>query len=163
MERRRNDFHTRGGDYLRAALVLVSVLQDFNSDWDRDFLSTARMDPLARGNGRAQRLLRNRRRMAALRNYASGIPTGKLGRATALRKRVLRGRHGRLRTSRSDRALCVADLWRRFAASTHRAAGPDGVRLISKTHAKQNGYIVRTELWNPFLKNCGGWAQQHSS
>src|SRR5258708_5224387 len=91
-----------------------------------------------------------------VRDSGPGIFTGKLGPETAFRKCVLGGWHGKLRSTGPNRPSRLANLRWRFAPPIHCAAGPDRLRLVSKADGKQNGHIVRTKLWNPFLKSFGG-------
>src|SRR5690242_20103258 len=142
MEEWRDDFSTRHGIHLRAALVLVSVFPDFNSERHHHRLSADGLDVIARNDRRAKCLPRDRLRMASFRNLALGISIGGLGRETLLRKRVLRGRHGGLRTNRSDRKFCRANIRWWTTVRDKRTTGRNGIRLVSKAYTKQNGYIL---------------------
>src|SRR5690348_3145660 len=142
MEEPRDRFLRRPGIHLWAALVLVSVVPDFDFERHHDCLSTQGLDANAGGNWRAKRLLRHRRRMAPFRNVAARIPASGSGCETALWQYVLFGWYRGLRANRSDRSFCLADLRRRIAVPDDRAAGSNWLRLVPKAHAKQNGYSL---------------------
>src|SRR5207302_1976244 len=71
--------------------------------------------------------------------------------------------NGKLCYPRSNRKFFFANLWQRIAAADYRPAGPDRLCRLSETHAKPDGHDFRNELWDPFLKNSGGWARPCSS
>src|SRR5882762_10021907 len=156
MEGQRNEFSARGGICLRTTLVLVSGVPDSDAEWHGNCLPPAGFHAIDGSHGRAKRVFRDRRGMAAFRNYASGISSGELGREAAFRKRILRCRHGRFRANRSDRQIRFRNLRWRIALPVKSPAGRGGLRLVSETHTEQNGYKFRIELWNPFLKSSGG-------
>src|SRR6267154_2866926 len=156
MEDRCGEFGARSGIRVRAALVLVSVVPDSDFDRNHDCLLASGVDAIARGNGCAERILGDGCRMAPLRDHATGIPTGRLGCEAAFRKRAVCCRNGRLRTGGSNRPFCLANLWRRVAVSDNDSAGCDWIWLVSETYARQKGRGLRAQLWNPFLKRCGG-------
>src|ERR1700687_2901014 len=115
MENQRNEFSARGGICLRTTLVLVSGVPDSDAEWLGNSLPPAGFHAIAGSHGRAKRVFRDWRGMAAFRNYSFGISTGELGREASFRKRLLRRRHGRFRASRSDREIRFANLRRRIA------------------------------------------------
>src|SRR6267154_378724 len=156
MEGQRNEFSARRGIWLWATLVLVSDVPDPDAEWHDHFLPPAGFHTIAGSHGRAQHVFRNRRGVAAFGKDSGRISSGEFGREAALRKSILRCRHGRVRANRSDWEIRFTNLRRRIALPDKRPAGRNGLRLVSETHPGQNGHKFRIGLWNPFLKNSGG-------
>src|SRR6266704_2291565 len=159
MENGRNRFRARGGVQLCAALVLVSGRT--NSDFERHdaCVSAAGLDLHARSHGRAQRLFGNGRRMAAVGAKPARFSARALERPAPFRKCILCGGHGKLCHRGSDRQFCFANVRRRTALPDYGQAGRNRVCRVPETHTKPHRSKFRIELWNPFLKNSGGWAQ----
>src|SRR5712692_3874975 len=160
MENQRNEFRALNGNCVRTALVLVSSVADSGAEWHGDCIPPAGMDALAGSRVREKRVFRNAGGMAAFRNDAPGISSGGMGREAAFRKRIFRRRHGRFRASGSDWEIRFANLRRWGALPDNGTAGRGGLRLVPEAHPRQNGHQFRIELWNPFLKSCGGSARQ---
>src|ERR1700739_1111277 len=103
----------------------------------------------------AKCLLWDRLRMAPFRNLALGISIGGVGRETPLRKRLLRGRLGRFFTNKSDRKVCLPNLRGWSPVRDNHTTGRNGLRIVSKAYARQNGHSLWAYLWNPLLNGCG--------
>src|SRR5712664_3910092 len=101
MESQRNESSARGGICLRATLVLVSGVPDSDAEWHDNFVLPAGFYAVVGSYGRAQHVFGDRRGVEAVRNFAPRISSGESAPAPAFRKRILRCRHGRLRTNRS--------------------------------------------------------------
>src|SRR5215469_6187714 len=107
----------------------------------------------------AKRVLVDECGMAAFGNRAPWISSHTLGRHPAFWKCFLRRRDRKFRDRGSNRQFCFANLRRRIAAADYRPAGPDGMRRLPEAHAKSHPHDAWNELWDPFLKNFGGWAR----
>jgi Tfp pilus assembly protein PilF len=114
---------------------------------------------LLAATGARSAFFRKRRGVAALRHHPAGISYGCLESIAALRKYFRRRRHRKFRQRRPNRQIRLANLRWWFALPLCRAARRHRRCFLPKKNAKPNGYLSRTELWNPFLKNFGGLAR----
>src|SRR5258708_19258325 len=90
METQRIEFPARGGVCLWPTLVLVSGIPDSDAERHDNLVSSAGFDSIAGSHRRAQHFFRNRRGVAAFRNWAACFSAGELGREAANPKHLLR-------------------------------------------------------------------------